>query len=306
MSNFLVVIVGGSSFDSEIKDLFESHNLYVEHYDARKSSSLKKQTVPKNTLGVIVTVNRSHMVFGNSNELTRQLKNDNIPFVFSSGNLATYNSAKILLQKMNKTFPENVKIKESIPQSIQKIEIHKQEWEKVQKNFNQITNKWFNLEIEWNEKLSFWKTILENWKLYLLDWKDIQTLAENKDKKKKIQTFASHLIMWKSEVHNFGLQIERNINVLKIWKENIEEYLYDVLTEYEEIKLFINSIKDLNEKSVRADFRNWKVKFEKWQESIELFEKEFLEWFELFPDTFGNIDQWRKATDVWYDSVKKF
>ncbi|RZL39527.1 MAG: hypothetical protein EOP00_27725, partial [Pedobacter sp.] len=102
MPNHLVLIVGGSSFDIEIKELFESHNLYVEHYDARKSSSLKKQNVPKNTLGVIITVDRSHMAFGNSNELTRQLQASNIPFVFSSSNLATFNSAKLLLQKMSK------------------------------------------------------------------------------------------------------------------------------------------------------------------------------------------------------------
>ena len=145
MANYLVIIVGGSNYNAEIKDLFASHNLSIEHYDARKSSSLKKQTVPKNTLGVIITVNRSHMTFGNSNELTRNLQSNNIPFVFSSSNLATYNSAKILLQKMHKMFPEHVKIKDYLPQDIQKLDVYKQEWEKSNIAFNKITHHWRRL-----------------------------------------------------------------------------------------------------------------------------------------------------------------
>jgi hypothetical protein len=108
MAIYTVLIIGGASFDFEIKALFDKYNLNVEHYDARKSQSLKKQNIPKNTLGVIITVDRSHMAFGSSNELTRHLHNNNIPFVFSTGNFASLNSSKLLIQKMHKLYPENV------------------------------------------------------------------------------------------------------------------------------------------------------------------------------------------------------
>lgn len=305
MANYLVIIVGGSSYDIEIKDLFESHNLYVEHYDARKSSSLKKQTVPKNTLGVIITVDRSHMTFGNSNELTRQLQINNIPFVFSSSNLATYNSAKLLLQKMNKIFPDNVKVKDYLPPNIQKLEVYKQEWDKNNFTFNKIINRWFEIEKDWNSKISFWNTTLENWKIYLLEWKDIQNLSENKEIKKKIAKTSAHLLQWKQEIHEFGLKIERNINFVKQWKENIEESTYDLFIEHEELKLIIENLKNLNDKSEKSEFRNWKIKFERWKENIDLWEKQYLEWLDVFPQAFLNLEEWQKAMNVWYESLKK-
>ena len=49
MPNNIIIVVGGSSLDVNVKELFENKGLLVEHYNARKSSDLKKQNIPKNT-----------------------------------------------------------------------------------------------------------------------------------------------------------------------------------------------------------------------------------------------------------------
>lgn len=305
MAGFSVLIIGGASFDSEIKDLFESHNIYTEHYDARKSQSLKKQNISKNTIGVIITLDRSHMAFGNSNELTRHLQLNKIPFVFSSGNLATFNSAKLLLQMLHKSFPEKVKRKEYVPENVQKLDFYKQEWAKNNNLFTKKLDQWFVMESEWDTQFNKWSNILDSWKMNLMEWKNIQTEIEYKELKKKLNKESAYLAQWKSEIHEFGLKIERNINFVKQWKLNLEELTLEILEEHENIKNQIDKIKDLNDKQTKNNFKNWKVEFENWKQEIELWEKQYLEWLSIYPQAYLKIFEWESAINTWFTSFKK-
>jgi hypothetical protein len=305
MASNTVLIIGGASFDFEIKDLFQKYDLYVEHYDARKSQSLRKQNIPKNTIGVIITVDRSHMTFGDSNELTRVLQTNNIPFVFSSGNLATYNSAKTLIQKMHKVYPEYIKYKEYIPENDKKLDFYKQEWIKNEDLFSKKLNNLFEIENIWQNKFNDWCSVLENWKIYLIEWNELQTLSEYKETKKIINKKFAYLTQWKHDIHNYGIKIERNISFMKQWYENIESSTLEVMELHDDLKLKIRSIENINEKQYKNDFKNWKVGFEEFKENTYLWEKQYQEWFNIFPQAFVNIEEWKKASDTWYNAFKK-
>lgn len=305
MATNLIVIVGGASFDPTIKDFFESYDLYIEHYNARKSSDLKKQTVPKNTLGVIITIDRSHMVFGNSNELTRHLQNNEIPFVFSSGNLASFNAAKILLQKIQKKSPDIIKEKIYISEKEQKLDLIKQEWKN---NHNKVFEKlhdFFEVGGIWDKYYFHWTKVLDEWKLNILEWKEIQNNEKYKSIKKRIIKEFSHLITWKEEIHNYGLQTERNINILKQWKHTIEKSSDEIIAEHDKLKLCIDKINNLDNKNTRVEFKEWRINFEKWKENVELWEKEFNDWYSVFPDVFKKIEEWEKAIELWNSNRKR-
>ncbi len=305
MAGYLIVIVGGASFDSTIKDFFGNHNLCIEHYNARKSSDLKKQTVPKNTIGVIVTVDRSHMVFGNSNELTRYLYSNKIPFVFSSGNNATFNAAKILFQKIKNQYPDLIKEKETISDYGQKLDYHKQEWSKYNNIFMNTLEGWFKVLNNWENYIRQWNNILEDWKLHILEWKDIQNLEKYKEIKKKINKQSFHLVEIKDYLHSHGINVEKNINTLKNWKSSIEESSNDILEQQSKLQKLINKIDSLENKIIRVEFKEWRTDFEKWKENIELWEKEYKDWEYVYPETFKSIEAWQTAIENWQKSYKK-
>lgn len=299
-----VLIIGGASFDVEIKSLFENYNLFVEHYDARKSQTLKKQNIPKNTIGVIITVDRSHMAFGNSNDFTRMLQINNIPFVFSSGIFATYNSAKLLIQKMGKIYPDHVKYKVFIAENDKKLDFYKNEWTKSQNDFQQKLNTLSEIESEWKCNLNKWCLILEEWKLYLIEWNEIQTLNDNKEIKKKITKQLSYLIQWKHDIHDYGIKIERNILFMKQWYENIEYSTLEIMEAFDNLKSTIRSIDNINDKQYKNEFKNWKISFEEFKENIELWEKQYQEWFSIYPQAFLKIEEWEKGFKTWFNALK--
>jgi hypothetical protein len=299
MPNSFIVIVGGASVDPGIKDFFDSYDLFVEHYNARKSSDLKKQTVPKNTVGVIITVDRSHMVFGNSNELTRYLKNNNIPFVFSSGNFASFNAAKILIQKIHKQFPELIRLDAPVSEKEQKLENYKQEWQVSQVKVLKYIGEWFDILADWEKKYSEWQKILDEWKINLLEWKEIQKKEEFKNLKRKINKEFAYLIVWKEEIHDYGILIESKLNILREWKQSIEKSCNELITTQEKLKKEIDKITNLNDKTLRAGFRNWKTEFYLWVDFLDSWQKEYNEWKAVHPELFEKVTEWQKAIELW-------
>lgn len=305
MASNIILIIGGASFDFEIKSLFDKYNLYIEHYDARKSQSLKKQNIPKNTIGVIITVDRSHMTFGDSNELTRLLKNNNIPFVFSTGNLASYNSAKVLIQKINKVYPNEITIKENIPENDKKLDTSKQEWKKLDNIYSNKLNNLFEIEYNWENKLNEWNKILEHWKIYILEWKEIQNSDKHKTLKKKLNKEYSYLSHWKQELHDYGLKIERNITLVKNWKESIDDLTLEAMSEHEKLKLIITELNNINQRKDKNIFKVWKSDFELFKENIDLWEKQYQEWFNIYPQAFIKIFEWEKSVHSWFEALNK-
>jgi hypothetical protein len=304
MPDSLIVIVGGASVDPAIKDFFENYDLYVEHYNARKSADLKKQNVPRNTVGVIITVDRSHMAFGNSNELTRFLKNNNIPFVFSSGNFATFNSAKILFQQIHKQFPNLVKPQEPVSEKEQKLENYKQEWQLNQEKVLKYIGEWLEILADWEIKYLYWKKVLDEWKIILLEWKDIMRNEKHKSLKKQLNKFP-HLGQWKEEIHGYGIQIESKLNILKEWKVNIEGSCNELINTQEKLKAGINNINNLNDKNFRSDFRNWKTDFYLWADNLDTWQKEFNEWKSVLPELFTRVYEWQQEIRRWNSNKER-
>lgn len=302
MANHIIVIVGGASFEPGIKEFFNQYDFDVEHYNARKSSDLKKQTVPKNTIGTIITVDRSHMAFGNSNELTRYLKNNNIPFEFSSSNFASFNAAKLLFQKICKQFPDLVKTKVTIPESEQKLESSKNEWEKYGKIMFSSLQEWYDILSFWDKNFNEWEAILDDWKVDILEWKEIQ---KNKELKKKLNRNLKYLLEWKQEIHDYGILLESKLNILKEWKLNIEKSCNEIIENYENLEKIIIKISNLNDKSMKGLFREWKIDFSEWKEYLELWEKEFKDWYTIFPEPFEKMHEWEKEIKLWRANRKR-
>lgn len=305
MPSFSIAVVGGATFDISIRKLFEENDLNVDHYDARKSSSLKKQFVSKNTIGVIITVDRSHQAMGDSNELTRNLKNSNIPFVFSSGNFASYNSAKLLIQKISKQFPNVIKPRFNIPENLQKLEVTKNDWKLADLKFINLLEVFFEINKLWDTYLSNWKRDLDEWKIIIIDWKEIQTESKYKDFKKKLNKELSFFRDWKEELHNFGIKIESGINISIEWKKDIENSINELIDEHKELDITIKKIDNLNDKNQRSVLREWKKSFEDFKDELTVIEKELKE-FELdIPQIFQNQEDWEKQIKLFYSRLKK-
>lgn len=305
MPSFSVAVVGGATFDISIRKLFEENDLNVDHYDARKSSSLKKQFVSKNTIGVIITVDRSHQAMGDSNELTRNLKNSNIPFVFSSGNFASYNSAKLLIQKISKQFPNVIKPRFNIPENLQKLEVTKNDWKIADLKFINLLELFFEINKLWDKYLSHWKKDLDEWKIIIIDWKEIQTESKYKDFKKKLNKELSFFRDWKEELHNFGIKIESGINISIEWRKDIENSINELIDEHKELEITIKKIDNLNDKNQRAILREWKKSFEEFQDELSVIEKELREFESDIPQIFQNQEEWEKQIKVFYSRLKK-
>lgn len=305
MPSYSVAVVGGATFDVSIRKLFEDNDLRVDHYDARKSSSLKKQFVSKNTIGVIITVDRSHQAMGDSNELTRNLKSSNIPFVFSSGNFASYNSAKLLIQKISKQFPNIIKNKCTIPEHLQKLEVIRNEWKTEDSNFLNVLESFFQTNNLWESYLSNWKKDLDEWKIVIIDWKDIQTDQKYKEFKKKLNRELSFFRDWKEEIHNFGIKIESGINISIEWKKDIENSINDLIEEHKNLENTINKIDNLNDKNQKNVLRDWKKTFEVFKDEIVVLKKELEEFDQDIPQIFLNQDSWIKQVTMFYSRLKK-
>ena len=299
MANSLIVIVGGASFDSVIKDFFANYNLNIEHYNARKGADLRKQTIPKNTLGVIITVDRSHMAFGNSNEFTRYLVSNDIPYVFSGSNLASLNSSKILLQKIFKKHPEIIDQKENISEKEQKLEAYKQEWEASQSKILSYIYAWLEMCAEWEEHVDKWKIVLDEWKLNILEWKEIQKDEKFKNFKKRLGNNFSYIMNWKEEVHQKGIEIEKEINVLDQWHKSIEDSFNELSKTQEKLKNILEKVTNLNDKSMKAMFREWKSGFYTWKQDLELWIAEFKEWGGFLPHSLVEIIKWEEEIKLW-------
>lgn len=305
MPNYFIVIVGGASVEPGIRDFFKNYDLSVEHYNARKSADLKKQTILKNTVGAIITVDRSHMAFGNSNELTRYLKNNNIPFVFSSGNFATFNSAKILFQKIHLQFPELIKVAAPLSEKEIRLENYKQEWQLNQAKVLKYIGEWLDILSEWEKKYSEWQKILDGWKIYLLEWEEIQKKEQYKTLKKKINNQFSYLVKWKAEIHEYGILVESKLNILREWKLSIEKSCNELITTQEKLKNEINKITNLNDKNMRADFRTWKTEFYLWVDYLDSWQKEYNEWQSVLPELFDKVYEWQKAIQLWCSNKER-
>jgi hypothetical protein len=305
MPSFSVAVVGGATFDISIRKLFEENDLNVDHYDARKSSSLKKQFVSKNTIGVIITVDRSHQAMGDSNELTRNLKNSNIPFVFSSGNFASYNSAKLLIQKISKQYPNVIKPRVNIPENLQKLEVTKNDWKREDLKFINLLELFFEINKLWDSYLSNWKRDLDEWKIIIIDWKEIQTEVIYKDFKKKLNRDLSFFRDWKEELHNFGIKIESGINISIEWKKDIENSINEIIDEHKELEITIKKIDNLNDKNQKAILREWKKSFEDFKDELTVIEKELREFESDIPQIFQNQEEWEKQIKVFYSRLKK-
>lgn len=305
MPSFSVAVVGGATFDISIRKLFEENDLNVDHYDARKSSSLKKQFVSKNTIGVIITVDRSHQAMGDSNELTRNLKNSNIPFVFSSGNFASYNSAKLLIQKISKQFPNVIKPRFNIPENLQKLEVTKNDWKIEDLKFISLLEVFFEINKLWDIYLSNWKKDLDEWKIIIIDWKEIQTEYKYKEFKKKLNKELSFFRDWKEELHNFGIKIESGINISIEWKKDIENSINELIDEHKELEITIKKIDNLNDKNQRSILREWKKSFETFKDELTVIEKELREFESDIPQIFQNQEEWEKQIKVFYSRLKK-
>lgn len=305
MPSYSVAVVGGATFDISIRKLFEDNDLRVDHYDARKSSSLKKQFVSKNTIGVIITVDRSHQAMGDSNELTRNLKSSNIPFVFSSGNFASYNSAKLLVQKISKQFPNIIKNKCTIPEHLQKLEVIRNEWKIEDSNFLNLLESFFQTNNLWESYLSNWKKDLDEWKIIIIDWKEIQTDPKYKEFKKKLNRELSFFRDWKEEIHNFGIKIESGINISIEWKKDIENSINELINEHKDLEVTINKITNLGDKNQRSIFREWKKSFESFKDEIFVLKKELEEFDQDIPQIFLNQEDWEKQVKMFYSRLKK-
>lgn len=305
MPSFSVAVVGGATFDISIRKLFEENDLNVDHYDARKSSSLKKQFVSKNTIGVIITVDRSHQAMGDSNELTRNLKNSNIPFVFSSGNFASYNSAKLLIQKISKQFPNVIKPRFNIPENLQKLEVIKNDWKIADLKFINLLELFFEINKLWDTYISNWKKDLDEWKIIIIDWKEIQTESKYKEFKKKLNKELSFFRDWKEELHNFGIKIESGINISIEWRKDIEYSINELIDAHKDLEITIKKIDNLNDKNQRAILREWKKNFEEFQDELTIIEKELREFESDIPQIFQNQEEWEKQIKVFYSRLKK-
>lgn len=305
MAEKIVAIIGGASIDPEVKKFFLEFDINIEHYNARKSADLKKQTIPKNTLGCIITVDRSHMVFGNSNEIVRHLKSNGIPVVFSSGNFATFNSAKILIHKLIEKYPDQVKEKVKQPESELRLETVKKEWSETEKKFYLMIDEWFEICEKWSASLNDWNKVLENWKLNLSEWKEVSNGDKNKLIKKDLKKNLTYLVSWKEDIHKYGIFIESKINTIKEWKNDVDEYFNSIMEKYNKQKQVINNITDLNSKSKKADLREWKINFNKLHDDIFMLEKEYREWEVSFPDCFQDLAEWEKAVKLWSSNFQR-
>jgi len=305
MPDFLIFIVGGASYDINIKNFFNSYGLEVIHRDARSSGSLKKQFVNRNTLGVIITVDRSHMAFGDSNEFTRTLKENKVPFVFSSGNLATMNSARMLLQKIRNEFPNLLRVKDPISEKLQKLDTAKSEWKTKNLELWKAIESWHQILYKWESHLNRWHLILNAWKEVLLNWKNIQNSSKYSEFKKKIKKELNYLFSWKEEIHQQGISIQSRINVISEWKNNIEETGNTLISLAEKITEQINPLSNLDSKEAKLAFREWKEKYENIVEMSDLWNKEFNDWEEIIPQTFSQLDQWKKEVDLFSANLNR-
>ncbi|MFN8672964.1 MAG: hypothetical protein U0457_12900 [Candidatus Sericytochromatia bacterium] len=293
----IVSIIGGASFDQEIANIFKPYNIEIIHYDARKSASLKKQTLTKNTVGAIITVNRSHQTFGNSNEIIRYLEEKNIPYTFSSSNLASLNSAKILLQKILHNFPE-LKIKLT-NQKEQKLDYYKNSWEICNEDFFKLLNQYMFIIDVWDKKNEDWSYSLSIWKEALAKFK-LDT--SDKEIKKKLGFKLNNLLFWKNSIHELGIDIERYINISKSWKKELEDNFNELSTNHNNLEDFIKQDFKVFSKELKIELKNWSISFEEWSEQINLTNSDMEEWYNFFLEAFERIIEWDKEHKLFSSS----
>lgn len=300
--NFSIAIIGGSSFDTEIKTLFNTYNLDVIHHDARKSSDLKRQRISKNTIGVIITVNRSHQVFGNSNEIVRNLVEDDTPFVFSGSNLASLNSAKLLLGKISEKFPEVVKKKHYISTSAQKLDFYKTAWTKNDDSFFKLMNEFFNQIDLWDKNLTIWKNQLSYWKEVLIKWKETSV---NKNLRKKNPIKYNFLATWKEELHLGGIEIEKYINIATSWKVQVETDFNNLVIKHTELEKKIKTMEKIVTREEKSNLNAWIDDFEALKEKLPLIANESKEWKDFYLDSFQKIPKWHEECEIWTSAYNR-
>lgn len=300
---FSIAIIGGSSFDPEIKNLFNTYNLDVIHYDARKSADLKKQKISKNTIGVIITVNRSHQAFGNSNEIVRNLVEEDTQFVFSSSNLASLNSAKLLLGKISEKFPDIVKKKHYVSPVAQKLDFYKTAWSKSDDSFFKLMTEFFNQIDLWDKNLAEWKSYLAYWKDSLSKWKND---ASNKTIRKKNPMKFSFLAMWKEELHLAGIDIEKYINISNSWKNQVEKDFNVLVDKHSDLEKRIKALSKIVTKEEKANLNFWIDDFEALKERLPLIASETKEWKDFYLESFQKMPKWHEECETWVSAYNRY
>lgn len=296
--SFDIAIIGGSGFDSEISNLFKKFNIDIIHYDARKSSDLRKQNINKSTIGVIITVNRSHQAFGNSNEIVRTLKTEDIPYVFSSSNLASLNSAKILLEKISLKYPDIIK-KDKTPLIEKELGFYRDEWKKTDSSFFKTLNEFMFVIDTWEKNLIDWQKVLNAWKESLIVWKDFVSI---KTSKKKFGPKYSMFASWKEDIHNMGIELEKYINIAKDWKNQLDEEFNKSISNHKKLEIFIDETKEIKDKITKSNFKIWQEDLNNWQDNLYLLKNEYIEWQNYFVESFKVLPDWKKVYELWYSS----
>ena len=104
---------------------------------------------------------------------------------------------------------------------------------------------------------------------------------------------------WKEEVHQKGIEIEKEINVLDQWHKSIEDSFNELSKTQEKLKNILEKVTNLNDKSMKAMFREWKSGFYTWKQDLELWIAEFKEWGGFLPHSLVEIIKWEEEIKLW-------
>lgn len=294
MSDFNIIIVGGHSFSKEVEDLFKKYNIDITHYNARKSSDLKKQKIPVNTIGAIITIDRSHMAFGNSNELVRNLKNKNIPFIFSSGNFASLNSSNYLLGKIKEVFPDKIKEIQRINKHEIKLENSKQELKNLQDKFTILENKYKEHISKFKTELLNWKKILDDWKFFLLELKENEKLIP-----KSYKNSLNNLYIMKERVHDLGIKCQSQFDTIEYWTNKSLTEEHDLLLKIIlDLNTRLSNINNIKDKELKNDFKLWQNSFLELEEKLDYFNTQLDELIEELIFTLERVKEWTNGFNI--------